>query len=224
MGVLGKSFSSWDSRGLHISLVCEEDRALDLFINRNFDGSATCAVSAYAKDNPGAMDRIRGLASLRNYDETSPTVMNSCSFDREHVNLSIMGEGSVMKAISVVTNPYLGEIAYSAFGHDKYGLYGYWDNENLTALHSKISKFLPGPEGDYSREYLRNADRFWVYRGLDSVFRNKTARDTARAFDHKEVDRLATLVGSARRAVVETVASISIPKLGRKDNKLTLDL
>lgn len=194
---------------LYISLICESDRALDLWIDKSADGSiAGVTIGAFSQDVK-AIARVKSLANIRSYDDNSPHVLDSAMLDDNSAMLSITGEGCIDKALGIVTNPYLGNLTYSGFSHDARGLYGYWDNKELSQLHQKIAEFVKGDGGDRSREYLRNRDRFVVYNKLNALF-GKSSVDTARAFRHESVDRISSFVGRVQRLVGQRLPALGI--------------
>lgn len=194
---------------LYIRLVRESDKVFDLWINKSADGSISSVTISASSQNVNAISRIKGLASNTRPDNDSPLVLDLAMMDDNRVMLSITGDGCVDKALEIVTNPILGDLTYSSFSYDSYGLYGYWDNAKLTQLHQKIADFVKGKGGDRSREYLRNRDRFVVYDKLNALF-GKSSVVTARAFRHESVDRLASFVGRVQRLASQKFSTLSI--------------
>ena len=186
----------YGQKKLCVSLICDVNKALDLWINKSADGSiSNVTIGAYS-DNPDDIARVAGLLG---HSHAIMGVEKSAFFN-------ISGKGCLDEALNVVTNPYLGDLTYARFGHDRHGLYGYWDNKNLAALHQEIACFVPKQEGSTSREYLQDADRFWVHNTLNRVFGN-TARHIAQGFNRGNDAYGAFTLGRARSAVMTLCAA-----------------
>lgn len=194
-------FGKVNGNNLHLSLVNDGVNYLDLSLTKTPSGKVTAYIYAGAEDEQ-IISRLQSLTNIRGlFDRFNLNVMENLSpFDKgtKSVVMTLDDDDAVRRAISAVTNPYLGKLTFASFGHDTKGLYNYWENQKLAKFHEALADFLPGKDGDESREYLRNHDRFKVKTMLGKLF-NKTAREIAQGFKHETKEPLTSLAGRLHR-------------------------
>lgn len=194
---------------LYIILVSERDRHLYISIDKSGDGSISAVRIDAMSQDVKTIRRIKELANIRPYEGDIPHVWDSAMLDNNSARLNITGDDCVARALAVVINPILGDLTYADFSAFSMDLRDYWDNAKLTQLHQKIARFVQGREGDRSREYLRERDRFVGYDKLKALF-GEASIGTARAFSNGSVDRLASVVGRVQRFARQKFSTLSV--------------